>query len=186
MYCNIEKYLDLKTKIMCKKILNIKLNTKYLIKSLIKESIIHNNNCIFLKNYKNKVYYEELFTYFIIQNKTKLNINYLINIYIIDSFELKIIIHNGIMSDLFIQKLLETCNYDILKLLIEKYDNILNDVKTFYHIIQSKNINYDVINLLIDNNCIVDQYYINLAMIENNYYITKNNLNAYLDYLMLD
>ena len=90
------------------------------------------------------------------------------------------------MSDLFIQKLLETCNYDILKLLINKYDNILNDVKTFYYIIQSKNINYDVINLLIDNNCIVDQYYINLAMIENNYYITKKNLNDYLDYLMLD
>ena len=77
------------------------------------------------------------------------------------------------MSDLFIQKLLETCNYDILKLLIEKYDNILNDVKTFYYIIQSKNINYDVINLLIDNNCIVDQYYVNLAMIENNLYILK-------------
>ena len=88
MNFNIEKYLDLKTKIKCKKILNIKLNTNYLIKSLIKENIIHNTNCIFLKNYKNKVYYEELFTYFIIHNKTKLNINYLINIYIIDSFEL--------------------------------------------------------------------------------------------------
>ena len=182
----IEPYLDIYTKIKCKKLLKVKLDIKYLIKSLIKEKIIDNNNCIYLKKFKNETFYEELFTYFIINNKTELNINYLLNIYIIDSYELNIIIHNGIMSQLFIEKLLCTCNYRIIKLLIEKYNSILNDVKTFYHIIQSKNINYDVINLLIDNNCIIDQYYVNLAMIENNYYITKKNLNSYLDYLMLD
>ena len=181
-----EPYLDIYTKIKCKELLKVKLNTKYLIKSLIKEKIIDNNNFIYLKKFKNEYYYEELFTYFIINNKTELNINYLLNIYIIDSYELNIIIHNGIMSQLFLEKLLNTCNYRITKLLIEKYDSILKDRKTFYYVIQSKNINYDVINLLIDNNCIIDQYYVNLAMIENNYYITKKNLNSYLDYLMLD
>ena len=184
MNCNIEKYLDIHTKIKCKKILNIKLNKKYLIKSLIKENIINNDNFIFLKNYKNKSYFEELFTYFIIQNKTKLNINYLINIYVIDNFELNIIIHHGIMSELFIQKLLETCNYDIIKLLIIKYKNILQDKKTLYYIIQSKNINYKIIDFLIANKCVISQYYIDLAMLENNYYITNKNLKDYLEYLM--